>query len=320
MKRVLSVLLAVSALLAGCGPAGEPRTLVPPVPAERPMPAGVQFNAKPPDGGGSGGGPDCGDPTASLRPSGLAVREGTAMAAIKQRGRLIVGVDQNTYLMSFRDPATGTLEGFDVDIAREVAAHLLGDPDKVQFKVLRVDERIPALQAGEVDLVVYAMTINCDRRKDVEFSSVYFESGQRILVRKGSGYKSLQDLGGKKVCAPAGSTSLTNLANADVKVELVAVADMADCLLLLQQRLVDAFSTDDTILAGMARQDPTTEVIGETFSSEPYGIGVRKDSPELVRYVNAVLQDIRNKSWQDIYQRWLEPVLGPAIPPKPIYR
>ncbi len=319
MKRCVRILLAtvLAATVAACGDPGEPRSLVPVVPAERPMPAGVELAPDAPEGGS---GEDCGDPTASLAPSGLATPAGSTMAEIKERGRLIAGVDQNTYLFGFRDPSTGELEGFDIDIAREIAEALFGDPSKVQFKTVSVQDRITALQNGEVDIMVYAMTITCERREHAEFSSVYFEAGQRVLVRKGSGYTSLSDLGGKKVCAPKGSTSLANLVTADPTPVPVAVDHLADCLLLLQQRHVEAVSTDDTVLAGMASQDPTIEVVGETFSSEPYGIGIPKDNKDMVRYVNAVLEDVRANSWEDIYGRWLKPVLGPANPPAPTYQ
>ncbi|GAA5129110.1 glutamate ABC transporter substrate-binding protein [Haloechinothrix salitolerans] len=319
MKRCVRIVLAtlLVAFTASCGDPGEPRSLVPVVSAERPMPAGVDLSPEAPEGGA---GEDCGDPTASLPPSGLATPAGSTMAEIKERGRLIAGVSQNTYLFGFRDPSTGELEGFDIDIAREVARALFGHPNQVQFKTVNVQERLTALEDGLVDIMVYAMTITCERREQVEFSSVYFEAGQRVLVRKGSGYTSLSDLGGKKVCAPKGSTSLANLVAADPKPEPVAVSDLADCLLLLQQRHVSAISTDDTVLAGMASQDPTIEVVGETFSSEPYGIGIPKDNKDMVRYVNAVLEDVRADSWREIYGRWLQPVLGPASPPSPTYQ
>ncbi|MPY78478.1 MAG: transporter substrate-binding domain-containing protein [Actinophytocola sp.] len=318
MNRCVRTVLATAlvALVASCAAAGEPRSLVPVVPAEPPMPPGVELAPEAPAGADE---EDCGDPTASLAPSGLATPAGSTMAEIKERGRLIAGVDQNTYLFGFRDPSTGALEGFDIDIAREISRALFGDPNRVQFKTVSVQDRITALQDGSVDIMVYAMTITCERRDQVEFSSVYFEAGQRVLVRKGSGYSSLSDLGGKKVCAPKGSTSLANLVAADPAPVPVAVNDLADCLLMLQQRHVEAVSTDDTVLAGMASQDPTIEVVGETFSSEPYGIGIPKDNKDMVRYVNAVLEDVRANSWPDIYGRWLESVLGPASPPSPIY-
>lgn len=90
---------------------------------------------------------------------------------------------------------------------------------------------------------------------------------------------------------------------------------------MLQQGQVEAVSTDDTILAGMAAQDPTLQVVGDQFTEEDYGIGVPKDNTDMVKYVNAVLDNIRNSgAWQDSYRKWVEPSLGPASPPSPQYQ
>ncbi|MGH3451452.1 MAG: transporter substrate-binding domain-containing protein, partial [Haloechinothrix sp.] len=168
-------------------------------------------------------------------------------------------------------------------------------------------------------IVVRTMTINCERRKDIQFSSVYFVAGQRILVTKESEATSLADLDGEKVCATKGSTSLTRIAEARGTIP-VSVDNWSDCLVLLQQGQVAAVSTDDTILAGMAEQDPTTHVVGERFSHEPYGIGIPKQNEDMVRYVNAVLERVRDGTWQSLHKKWIEPVLGPASPPKPEYQ
>lgn len=317
MRRLLTT-IGVLTLLAGCGSAGEPRSLVPTHAAHRPMPAGAVEATSAPEGGEQ---PECGDPTASLRPTtGTAVPAGSTMAKIRNRGRLVVGVDQNTNLFGFRNPATGKLQGFDVDMAREIADALFGDPDKVQLVTMPVQHRIDALKNHEVDLVIFTMTITCDRWEEINFSTVYFEAGQRVLVRKGSGIGGLADLGGKPVCAPHGSTSSVNVYKANPRPKLVETNNMADCLVLLQQGQVQAVSTDDSVLAGLAEQDPTTEVVGGSFSSEPYGIGIPKDQTDLVRYVNAVLDDVRDGAWQQSYNRWLEPALGPARPPAPSYK
>ncbi|ETA66589.1 glutamate ABC transporter substrate-binding protein [Haloechinothrix halophila] len=319
LAAVLAALLAGALLLAGCGSAGEPPNLAPHVQAQRPTPANAEVSPEI-DSVGSVS-EDCGDPTASLRPkNGLATPPGSTMAEIKKRGILRVGVDQNTFLFGFRNPTTGNLEGFDIAIAREIAKALFGDPDRVRFKAITSQQRIDVLRDGTVDVVVRTMTINCERREQIEFSSVYFVAGQRVLVTKRSGYSGLADLAGKKVCATTGSTSLRNIAAADSEPIPVAVENWSDCLVLLQQGQVEAISTDDTILAGMAQQDPTTHVVGPKFTNEPYGVGIPKEDTDLVRYVNAVLQQVRKNTWQAVYDRWIEPALGPGTPPEPTYK
>ncbi|MFC7755628.1 transporter substrate-binding domain-containing protein [Tsukamurella soli] len=173
------------------------------------MPAGVtEIRSLP----GTASDTGCGDPTASYRPTGA--QTGGTLAMIRARGRLIAGVDQNTYKFGYRNPVTGRLEGFDVDIARAVAKAIFGNPDAIQFRVVDPGTRIAAVQDHDVDITVDTMTVNCARWKDVAFSTVYYQAGQRVLVPKSSTATSIASLGGKKVCAAAGSTSIQNIVNA----------------------------------------------------------------------------------------------------------
>jgi polar amino acid transport system substrate-binding protein len=320
MRRAFPVMLLLTVVLAGCGGGGG--ELAPRVDPEgyAPAPVGAQDPAElpaeePVDPG------SC-DPRASYRPSGLAVPSGSTMEEIRDRGRLVVGVAQNTYLFGYRDPFTGELSGFDVDIAREIARALFGRPDRVQFRAVVSGDRIPVLEADEVDIVVSTMTMNCERWEQIAFSTEYYSAGQRVLVADDSAARGIADLGGQRVCAAAGSTSIQNIADADPVPVPVSVPDWTDCLVMLQQGQVDAISTDDTILAGLAAQDPNTRVVGPPFSEEPYGIGVNASELDLVRYVNAVLEQLREDgTWAELYDEWLADALGSApAPPAARYR
>jgi polar amino acid transport system substrate-binding protein len=258
------------------------------------------------------------DATASLRPS---VAGGPAVSEIERRGRLIAGVDQSTNLFSFRDPVSGELQGFDVDITREIARDLLGDPGKVEFRLLTSQDRIQALQDATVDIVAKTMTITCERAQQIAFSSVYFEAHQRLLVPKDSPIHGPADLANKRVCSVVDTTSLATIARVAPTASLVAVPNWDDCLVVLQQGQADAASTDDSILAGMAVQDPNLYIAGPSLEAEPYGIGVNKSRDDLVRRVNASLERIRQDgTWMSLYRKWLA-VLGPVSgPPEPKYR
>ncbi|HKE76071.1 MAG TPA: glutamate ABC transporter substrate-binding protein [Acidimicrobiales bacterium] len=263
----------------------------------------------------------CGNPVASLRPagpSGTAVAPGSYMAKIKQRGRLRVGVDPSKRLFSSVGSTSNQPVGFDIDVARSVAAALLGRPEAVDFVFIPTSERVNVLAAGKVDLVADTFTINCARRKAIDFSTEYFTSGQRLLVRRGDRAEDIAGMARRPVCAATGSTSIENLEKlpAASRPEVVSVIDQADCLVLLQQGKVDGISTDDTILAGMAAQDPNVTIVGRPFSREPYGLGVPKGHPEWTRYVNGVLEDLRSSGrWDQIYDRWLRSALGPSPGP-----
>jgi polar amino acid transport system substrate-binding protein len=272
------------------------------------------------------------DATASLAPPTTMptpgqMPKGSYMAQIQARGYLEVGVDQNTYLWGYRDPLTGQLSGFDIDMLRQISDAIFGStsPQYIHFRIVPNADRMQAVQKGEVDVVAETMTINCAREKKVDFSTVYYEAGQKILVPTNSTINGPQDLGGKRVCAPAGSTSLENLVapGMPAHMQLWAANDTTDCLVMLQQGQVDAISTDDAILLGLAAQDPNTRITKTAFSSEPYGMAISKSHTDFTSFVNGVLAEVRaNGTWTQIYDRYLQPAIGgPApAPPPPTYK
>lgn len=268
----------------------------------------------------------CGDPTASLRPptsmpSPGNMPAGSYMRTIQDRGSLVAGTSQDQLLFGSRNSFTGQIEGFDVDVLREVAKAIFGDPSLLQLKPVTSAERIPKLQDGSVDIVARTMTINCARRQQVDFSSVYFQAGQRVLVRTDSTATGIQDLGGRKVCVVQGTTSLDNVASAPSHPIVYPVANQSDCLAAFQGGDVEAISDDDTVLAGLAVQDPYAKIVGPPFTAEPYGLGLGQGHPEFVRFVNGVLERMRTDgTWKALYAKWLSR-LGPAgEPPKATYR
>lgn len=266
------------------------------------------------------------EPRASLRPAGALPAPGqmppnSPMAKIVERGRLIVGVGQNNYHFGYRDPATGKLRGFEIDLAREIARAIFGDPEKVQFRSIRTDEREPAVQQGTVDIVIRSMTMTCDRWQRVSFSTEYFSASQKIMVARGSPIKGLQDLAGQKVCATTGSTSIRNIAKLAPQALPVSAADALDCLVLLQQHQVAAVSTDDAILAGFAAQDPSTVILPGRLAEEPYGMAMKRESPDLVRFVNGVLERLRTDgTWASLYKESLATLGSTPAPPAARYQ
>ncbi|MBM7173510.1 glutamate ABC transporter substrate-binding protein [Streptomyces sp. G44] len=269
---------------------------------------------------------DCND--RSPRPSG---KDGPTIDAIKNRAvkKLVVGVDQNSYRWGYRDPNKrgGALEGFDIDLAREIAEEIFGDRDAVVFRAIPTNQRIPALQSGQVDMVVRTMTVNCERLEDVDFSTGYFETGQQVLAPKKSGITGYNDtLKGKKVCSAKGSIALEELEKKSFGADIsTTVPNQLDCLVRLQLGEVDAVVTDSALAASQAAQDPTVELKGkEPFTTEHYGVAMKKGSDDLVRRVNKVLQEYREDradGWQKSYDKWLKGGLGEVSgPPRAAYR
>ncbi len=246
------------------------------------------------------------------------------MRDILARGYLRVGVSADTYLFGANDPSTGTLQGFDIDMARAVAKAIFGDPNKVQLRVITAADRLPLLEDNQLDLVARNMSMTCDRWAKIAFSAEYYRSGQKVLVGRNlpdATTLSLQDLKGKKVCAPTGTTSLTKLQQVQGPIVVTAPTHTA-CLVLFQQGKADAITGDDTVLAGLAAQDPNTVVTkAPAITVEPYGLGTNKDNVFLVRYVNRVIADLeKSGEWTAMYDRWLRGPLGPTPqPPTPVY-
>ena len=314
-------LVIATTMVAGCVNAEAPESLPPSASAAWPQPAGVSLDVpiEPAPATES-----C-DATASLTPGPLPepgkMPPVTTMEAIYKRGWLKVGLDIGSNLLSFRDPISGTIEGFDVDVAKELARAIFGDPERIEFRILNSDDRMNALKDSTVDVVVKTMSITCERLRDIAFSTVYYEASQRILTMRSSDINSVADLAGKRVCAARGTTSIARIQQRVPDAIVDTVSTWADCLVMVQQGQVDAVSTDDAILAGMAAQDPYVHVVGQGLGEEPYGIGINKNDEDLVRFTNGVLQKMREDgTWFDIYDRWLS-ILGPKYyPPQPSYR
>ncbi len=244
---------------------------------------------------------------------------GSTMAAIHDRGRLVVGVSADTLQFGARNPISNQIEGFDIDVLEEVATAIFGDDEtsNIEYRIITYAQRLPVLEAGDVDLVAHTMTINCNRWLRIAFSSTYYDAGQKVLVGRGSGYSSIDDLvaAGARVCVPGGSTNLEELSKPEyADLQIVERPDITDCLVAVQQGDADAASGDDTVLVGLAQQDPNVEVVGETFTSEPYGVGVNQEQVDLVRFVNGVLEEMRvDGRWAELYERWV----GPPAPEPP---
>ncbi|MBD0747367.1 glutamate ABC transporter substrate-binding protein [Streptomyces sp. CBMA152] len=267
----------------------------------------------------------CKDPEASLPPSPA---DGPSIEKIRKAGKLYAGVDQNSFRWGYRNPNTGELEGFDIDLVRAIAKNILGDPDAVIYRAIPTSQRISALQNNQVDVVVRTMTITCKRIEQVAFSSAYFTVGQQVLAPKQSSITGFNStLNGKRVCVAAGSTAFDALekeSNGAVY-KNQTVPNQLDCLVRLQLGLADAVVTDSALAASQAAQDPTVQLKGVPLTPEYYGVATNLQNTDLVRRINQVLVDYRNggegSPWMTAYRKWLAADLpGITGPPEPKYR
>jgi polar amino acid transport system substrate-binding protein len=268
-------------------------------------------------------------PEVSLNPSSAS---GPAVERIRQRKKLIVGVDQNSYRWGYRDPATREIVGFDIDLVKAIARNLLGSEDAVIYRTVPTSKRFEAIHDRDVDMVVRTVTISCARINDsqfpVLFSAGYFRAGQQLLVPRRystiTGYDT--SLRGKTVCTAKKSTGLDRLNQDREKygMRIMTVDNQLDCLVRLQLGQVQAVFTDNALAAGQAAQDPTVRLVGRPVTKEYYGVAVNPGDTDLVRRVNQVLQEYTsggdNSPWMQAYRTWLKADLrGITGPPKPSY-
>lgn len=248
----------------------------------------------------------CGKDSNNAGGSNAAAGEG-GIAKIKERGKLQVGVKFDTKLFGLKDPASGQVEGFDIDISKAIAKHILGDENAIELKEVTSKTRIPMLNNGEIDMVVATMTITEERKKEVDFSDVYFQAGQSLLVKKGSPITGLESLTkDSTVLGSKGSTSVKNIKEKVPGINVLEFDNYQDAFTALKTGKGDALTTDDSILYGMAAQDSNYEVVGKPFTDEPYGIAVQKGNSEVVKAINDTLAELKSSGEYDkIYEKWI---------------
>jgi ABC-type amino acid transport substrate-binding protein len=245
----------------------------------------------------------CGGDDEEQQPAAQEFAAGTTMAKLQQKGEITVGVKFDVPPFGFKNPQTGDVEGFDVDVGTAVADELGVKP---KFIEAISDNRIPFLQQGTVDLILSTMTINAERDQEIDFSEPYYVARGSILVPKDSPIKGIDDLAGRRVCTALGSTYEATLREKAPKSERKLVDSYSECFELIQNKAVHAISTDDVILAGMIIQDPNLKLVGGALTTEPYGAGIKEGDTEFQRFVSGVIAKMKSdRRWARLYDKWV---------------
>ena len=260
------------------------------------------------DGGGNGGGGG-----GAQTEEAQQFPAGSTMAKIQDRGEITIGVKYDVPPFGLKNPQSGEIEGFDVDMGKFIAEELGVEP---KFVEAISDNRIPFLQKGEVDLILSTMTINQERDTEIEFSEPYYVARGRILVPGDSDIKGIEDLAGKKVCTALGSTYEETLREQAPDADLTLVDTYSECLELLQNGAIDAISTDDVILTGMIIQDDTLKMVGDELTTEPYGAGIKEGDKEFQTFVSDTLEAAQaDGRWEEAFQKWVGQYTNQQTPP-----
>jgi glutamate transport system substrate-binding protein len=227
----------------------------------------------------------------------------TTMGKIQEAGELRIGVKYDVPPFGLNNPQTGEVEGFDVDLGTYIADKL---GVEVQTREATSDNRIPLLVDGTIDLILSTMTITEERDLEVDFSEPYYVANGDVLVPEGSDIKTLDDLNGKRVCTALGSTYADTIEKEAPDADLRLVDLYSECFDQIQTGAVDAVSTDNVILTGMVIQDPSLQILGLDYTTEPYGIGIPEGDTEMKQFVDeAVTEYVDSGAWQAAYDEWV---------------
>jgi glutamate transport system substrate-binding protein len=249
----------------------------------------------------------------------VAVAGSPTFARMTQRGTVIVGVKNDQPGLGYLNPKTNKYEGFDIEIARLIAAKLGFDPEtKIRYEPIPSAAREQAIINGQIDYYVGTYTITDARKKQISFAGPYFVAGQSLLVKADNqtitGPNTLQ---GKRICSVTGSTPIRRVREQNLTDKIVEFQTYSQCVDQLIAGQVDAVTTDDAILKGYAAQDPQQlKVVGQPFSQEPYGVGLPLADSALRAKVNDILEAAaQDGTWKQIYDDTLGSSGSDATPP-----
>ncbi|MDB1266541.1 glutamate ABC transporter substrate-binding protein [Bifidobacterium bifidum] len=223
-----------------------------------------------------------------------------AACGADESGKIRIGIKFDQPGLGFKK--SGTYVGFDVDVAKYVAKKLGYSEDEIVWKEAPSKQREAMLQNGDVDMILATYSITDERKNAVSFAGLYFVAGQDLLVRKDDhSINGPEDLNGKRLCSVTGSTSAATVKEKFAsEVQLMEQPGYAECATALFSGIVDAVTTDDIILAGLASASRgKLRVVGKPFTQEYYGVGIKKGDTALAKKINAAIAEmIKDGSWE----------------------
>lgn len=227
---------------------------------------------------------------------------------IKARDKLIVGVKYDTKPFGFIDK-NQEVTGFDVDLARMIAKYILNDPNKVEFVQVTPQNRILALNSGQIDMIIATMTVTEQRKQVVEFSRPYYVAGQAIMVNKDSLIKNINDLRNKKIIIVLGTTADRNIKNIAPESMIQGYRTYNDAFAALKNNRGDALITDDSILLGLISDDSNFKILSKRYTKEPYAIALKKgpESHKLLFYIDNALNSFEQSGeLNNLKRKWIK--------------
>jgi glutamate transport system substrate-binding protein len=274
----------------------------------------------------SGGGSDAAVPGAAgtkqddllaSAPVAANLPAGSTMEKIKKRGQLLVGGSLDAPLLSQQNPATKQVEGLDADFGRLLAMYIIGKPN-VKIVNSASETREALLSNGTVDVVFQTYSITPERAKQVAFAGPYYSSGLVIATKKGeTAIKTPADLKGKTVIAGANTPAIAAIKKAAPDAKIVTFGSDPECVQALKQGRGQAYVQDEAVLLATAKQDPSVQIQGKPFTSDPYGVGLKHGDAQMKAFVNDWLKQIQASGlWAKVWKNSIGTV-APGEAPQP---
>ncbi|MDP3950801.1 glutamate ABC transporter substrate-binding protein [Microbacterium sp.] len=258
-------------------------------------------------GGDTGGGEEGDKPLYEVAES-VTLEGSPAYDAMVERGGPIIGVKEDQPNLGYLDVTTGERSGFDIEIARWIAASLGFEESDITYEPIASANREQALVNGDIDYYVGTYSITDSRKEQIEFAGPYFVTGQGFLVSADSEMTEVNDVSdfnGMTVCSATGSTPISNIKENYPEINTEEYDIYSQCVDDLLNGKVDAVTTDAAILIGYAAQDPDNlKVLDGLFTEERYGVGIPTGDTALVEHINTLFTE-GGDTWQAIFDSTL---------------
>ncbi len=228
--------------------------------------------------------------------------------SIQQRGKIVVGIQENVIPFSYKN-SDGQYQGFEVDIAKQIAKALLRNENAVEFIPVETSNRISILNSGRADMIIATMTITNGRKNILDFTDPYYFAGQTVMVHRNTSIKSISDLNGKRVGVSFGSTALDGIKSVAPGAIINGYKNEKAAIAALKANEIDAYADDDTVLLGYTMNDVSVKMLQQRYTQEPYGIAFRKgaESKRVLETANNVINIMKNNgTMNQLKAKWIK--------------
>lgn len=217
-------------------------------------------------------------------------------AAIKERGKLVVGVKVDYPPLGYLDE-NGKNAGYEIGVVKKMAEYAFGDANAVEFVPVNATNRIPYLDSNKIDFIAATLGVTEERKQQLDFSTNFFDGGVVTVVKKDSGITSIPDLAGKTVIVIKGSTGSTYLDENVPTAKQIKIESNADAFRALKDGRADAMFHDAVLMSEFVKTSTDYTIVGEQVAFAPMAIGVRKNEAEMLTFVNGALEQMRKEDY-----------------------